>query len=140
MESNLTGLVLVADGFEEETTIACVRSLRDAGMAAALVGLTAGPVTGSRGITVQSDLSLEQVRAGATPTLIILPGGRRSTAAMLADPRVHRLAEATAANGGQIVVLRPAVEGAERFLGVPLVRQGELPVEEFIGGLLKEWM
>ena len=140
MDSTRSGLVLVADGFEEETTIACVRALRDAGMAAALVGLTNGSVTGSRGITLQSDLSLEEVGADSMPSLIILPGGRRSAAAVLADPRVHHLVEATAANGGQVAVLHPAVEAAERFLRVPLVRQGELPVEEFIGGLLKKWM
>ena len=63
MTSTSTGLVLVADSFEEETAIACVRALRDAGMAVTLVGLKAGPVTGSRGITVQADLSLEQVAA-----------------------------------------------------------------------------
>lgn len=137
MTSTSTGLVLVADSFEEETAIACVRALRDAGMAVTLVGLKAGPVTGSRGITVQADLSLEQVALADIPSLIVLPGGRRSAAAVLADPRVHRLAKATVATGGQVAVLSTAVEAAERLLQVPLIPQGELPVQEFIGGLLK---
>lgn len=134
--SSRRGLVLVADGFEEETTIASVRALRDAGMAASLVGLMAGPVTGSHGITIQPDLSLDQVIPDDIFTLVLLPGGRRSVGAVLADPRVHRLVEAATASGGKVAVLNPAVEGAEQLLRVPLVRQGKLTIQQFMAGLL----
>ena len=119
------GLVLVADGFEEEATIACLRALRDAGIDASLVGLMDGPVTGSRGITVQPDLSVEQALADNIFTLVVLPGGRRSIAAVLTDPRVHRLVRDATVTGGKVALLNPLVEEVEQLLRVPLLRQGE---------------
>lgn len=130
------GHVLVADGFEEETTIACVRALRDAGIAASLVGLMGGPVTGSRGIIVQPDLSMDQVLPDDILTLVVLPGGRRSTTVVLTDPPVHCLVEAATAGGGEVALLNPIVEGAEQLLRVPLVRQGTLTIQQFMAGLL----
>lgn len=130
------GLVLVADGFDEQTAIYCVRALRDAGIAVALVGLPAGLVTGNRGISVQPDLSLDELPLDVSSALVVIPGGRRSAAALLTDPRVHDLVEATAASSGKVAVLGTAVEGAERLLRVPWTRQGTLTVQQLIAELL----
>lgn len=130
------GLVLVADGFDEPATICCVRTFRDAGLAIALVGLPGGPVTGNRGITLHPDMSLDRALQEDTATLIVIPGGRRSAMALLTDPRVHHLMQATAASGGKVAVLGRAVEGAERLLRVPWIRQGTLTVHQLIAELL----
>lgn len=130
------GLVLVADGFNEQTAICCVRALRDAGIAVALVGLPAGLVTGNRGITLHPDLSLDELPLDVASALVVIPGGRRSATALLTDPRVHHLVEATAASGGKVAVLGTAVEGAERLLRVPWIRQGTLTVHQLIAELL----
>lgn len=130
------GLVLVADGFDEQTAICCVRAFRDAGIAVSLVGLGAGLVTGNRGISLHPDLSLDEVQPDVASTLVVIPGGRRSTASLLTDPRAHHLVEATAAGGGRIAVLGTAVEGAERLLRVPWIRQGPLTVPQLLAELL----
>jgi putative intracellular protease/amidase len=132
------GLVLVADGFDEQTAICCIRAFRDAGIAVALVGLPAGLVTGNRGISLHPDLSLDEVQPDVTSTLVVIPGGRRSAASLLTDPRVHQIVEATAAGGGKIAVLGTAVEGAERLLRVPLCLQGDLTNREFLAQLVQE--
>jgi putative intracellular protease/amidase len=132
------GLVLVADGFEEQPTISCVRVLRDAGVAAALVGITPGLVTGSRGITVQPDLSLNQMIPDGASALVVIPGGRRCAASILTDPRVHRLVENTVDSGGTVAVLRTAAEEAERLLQIATMQQGALSIQEFVDRLLHE--
>jgi putative intracellular protease/amidase len=131
------GLVLVADGFDEHVAVCCLRLLRDAGIAAALVGLPAGLVTGNRGIAVSPDLSLDEVPAGCAADLVVIPGGRRSATSLLTDPRVHHLVEATASSGGKVAVLGTAVESAQRLLHVPLALQGTMTNQEFLAVLLR---
>ena len=131
------GLLLICDGFEEAATIDCLHTLRDAGMAMTLVGLAAGLVTGSRGITVQPDLSLDQLERDSAPWLVVIGGGRRCLKMVLADPRVHRLVQATAESGGTVAVMGTPSEDAETLLRVPLLSQGRLSVQEFTGRLLK---
>lgn len=130
------GIVLIGNGFEEGTAIDCLHALRDAGTETALVGLTAGLVTGSRGIVVQPDLSLDRVMRGALPRLIVIGGGGRCLNVLLVDPRVHRLVRITARRGGQIAILTAAADEAQLVLRVPLRAKGRLPVREFVNLLL----
>jgi putative intracellular protease/amidase len=132
------GLVLVADGFDEHVAVYCLRLLRDAGIAAALVGLPAGLVTGNRGIAVSPDLSLDEVPPGSMANFVVIPGRRRSAGALLTDPRVHHLVEEAVAAGGAVAVLGTAVEEAERLLRVPCVCQGNLTVHDFVSRLLHD--
>lgn len=136
--SNLRSLVLVADGFEEQATISCVHALREQGKSAVLVGLTAGPVTGSRGIVLHPDLSLDQVAVDDPALLTVIPGGRRCAAFLLADPRVHRLLARTSAIGGRVALLQTAANDAEALLRVPSSRQGTLSVRAFVTRLLDD--
>jgi 4-methyl-5(b-hydroxyethyl)-thiazole monophosphate biosynthesis len=131
------GIVLIGDGFEEGSAIDCLHALRDAGAETALVGLTAGLVTGSRGIVVQPDLSLDRVVRESVPRLIVIGGGGRCLNVLLVDPRVHRLVRVAARRGGQIAILSSAADEAQRVLRVPLIAKGLLPVREFVARLLR---
>ena len=130
-------LILASDSFDEEATVICIHALRNAGLAVSLVGLTAGLVTGSRGITLQPDLSLDELPPGDGTGLVIFPGGTRCATALLADPQVHRLADRAVAGGGQVAVLATAVPVAERLLQVPFVQQSDLSIHHFIAQLLR---
>jgi putative intracellular protease/amidase len=130
------GLVLIAHGFDEHVAVCCLRLLRDAGIAVALVGLPVGLVTGNRGIAVSPDLSLDEVAPGGAADLVVIPGGRRSAGALLTDPRVHHLVEGAVAGGGTIAVFGTAVEEAGRLLRVPCICQGNLSVRDFVSQLL----
>lgn len=67
-------LVPLAEGFEELEAVTVVDLLRRAGIEVVTAGLTAGPVTGSHGITLQADATLDDVITQAFD-MIILPGG-----------------------------------------------------------------
>lgn len=131
------GMVLIGEGFEEGTAIDCLHALRDAGAETSLVGLTAGLVTGSRGIVVQPDLSLDRVMRDTMPRLIVIGGGGRCLNVLLVDPRVHRLVRITARHGACIAILSSAADEAQRVLRVPLIVKGRLPVREFVDRLLR---
>ena len=131
------GIILIGDGFEEGPAIDCLHALRDAGAETSLVGLTAGLVTGSRGIVVQPDLSLDRVMRDALPRLIVIGGGGRCLNVLLVDPRVHRLVRATSQSGGRIAILIAAADDARRALRVPVIVKGSLPVREFVQRLLR---
>ncbi len=83
--------------------------MRAASLAVSVVGLTAGLITGKHGLALQPDYSLnewqQQTRTEPPPTLLILPGGRRSATALSSDPRVHRLLTATQCEGGFVATL-----------------------------------
>lgn len=66
--------ILLANGFEEAEALVPADLLRRAGADVALVGVTGQTVTGAHGISVNSDLTLEQVTPG-TMELLMLPGG-----------------------------------------------------------------
>jgi len=66
--------ILLAEGFEEMEALAPADLLRRAGIDVALVGLDATAVTGGHGITVTTDLTLDQVRLVPTD-MLVLPGG-----------------------------------------------------------------
>lgn len=64
---------LLADGFEEIEALCPVDMLRRAGLEVRTVGVTGRSVTGAHGITVQSDISPDEMTEPME--LLVLPGG-----------------------------------------------------------------
>ena len=76
--------ILLGEGFEECEAIAPADLLRRAGVEVALVGLEGLEVTGSHGITVKADLTLEQVET-QNMEMLVLPGGLGGVASIQMD-------------------------------------------------------
>jgi putative intracellular protease/amidase len=133
--------VLIAPGFEEQLTIAVVEYLRDAGAEVRLIGITPGAMAGYHGITIAPDLTFNELSA-ETPSMLIFPGGRRSTARLLIDPRLHRLADNTTAHGGYVVGISDAYDALASTLSMTdqtrsqLVRLDSAPVPQYAQTLL----
>ncbi len=83
-------LIPLAEGFEEIEAITIIDVLRRAGVRVDVAALGEKHVRGSHGITVEADLSIDEVRA-ADYDLIALPGGMPGTLHLREDPRVVRL-------------------------------------------------
>lgn len=105
-------LILLAPGFEEITTVYLLTHMREAGLSVSLISLTAGLVTGHHGLAVRPDYSLEQLNTKPPSQLLIVPGGRECTSALVTDPRVHQLIDTTLNNNGYVA----ATLTAEAFL------------------------
>lgn len=86
----LRALVPLAAGFEETEAVTILDLLRRAGMRVTAAGLTAGSVTGSRGIAVVPDAALHAV-TDQTFDLIALPGGRDGADRLAASARLRTL-------------------------------------------------
>ena len=71
--------VFLANGFEESEALVPVDLLRRAGKEVRLVGVTGSTVTGSHGITVQTDLTAGEIILGNDLEMIVLPGGMPGT-------------------------------------------------------------
>ena len=68
--------VFLADGYEEIEALTPVDMLRRAGVKVTLVGVTGKIVTGSHGISVVTDVTIEEARAQSEHIdMIVLPGG-----------------------------------------------------------------
>lgn len=130
-------IIIITSGFEEESTVVCLKRFRSAGLNVKLVGLTARPVVGAHGLVVRPDCSLEQLDDNGEPRLIVIPGYEKSVEKLLADPRFHRLFEATVANDGRIGIMRTAEAafgqaGLIDLLAAPhCLRQGTMDAVSF---------
>lgn len=96
--------VLLAPGFEESDVTTVTRTLRRAGLAVALVGLTAGPIRGCYGMSLAADKTLSEAQAELARA-IVLPGGSQGARQMNADPRVHTLLCRVIEQGGFLLAL-----------------------------------
>ena len=76
--------ILLGEGFEEAEAIVPGDLLRRAGVEVAYVGLEGPTVTGSHGITVTADVTLEQVEADKME-MLVLPGGLGGVASIQMD-------------------------------------------------------
>lgn len=77
--------ILLGTGFEEIEALTPCDLLRRAGVEVALVGLNGAEITGSHGITVRGDLSLEEVKL-ENLDMLVLPGGLRGVEFILNCP------------------------------------------------------
>lgn len=130
-------IIMITSGFEEESTVICLKRLRRAGLRVKLVGLTARPVVGAHGLIVRPDCSLGELEEESDPRLMVIPGYEESAEKLLADPRFHRLYQATAANEGHVGILRAAESafgraGLPEMLSAPhCLRQGTMDTTTF---------
>lgn len=84
----MRALVPLAPGFEEMEAVIIIDVLRRAEVEVTVAGLDgAGPTTGSRGVVVHADVSLDDALPG-TYDAIVLPGGGPGTARLREDERL----------------------------------------------------
>ncbi len=67
--------VFLAEGFEEIEALAVVDILRRAEIRTHMVGVTGKLVTGSHGITVETDETIKEITNLSDATMLVLPGG-----------------------------------------------------------------
>ena len=97
-------VVPLAPGFEEIEAVAIVDVLRRAGLRTAFASLEPGPVEGSHGIVIRSDMALDDVGQGPIRA-VVLPGGMPGSARLRDDLRVRRLLVAVHAKGGVVAAV-----------------------------------
>lgn len=85
-------LVLFAEGSEELEAVTIVNILRRAGISVTLAGLGAGPLRGSRGVTLMPERTLDEVLHDDFD-MLVLPGGQPGTNNLKADQRVLKLVQ-----------------------------------------------
>lgn len=93
-------LVLMAEGFEEIELTSIVDILRRGGVTVTIAGLKDGIITGSRGMKMQPDATLDSIKE--MYDMIILPGGSPGYINLGGDRRVIDLVTRYNA-GGKIV-------------------------------------
>lgn len=91
-------LVPLAEGFEEIEAVTLVDLLRRAGIEVHLASLSGHQVTGSHGIAVTADMSLDEARDDQYD-MILLPGGMPGSDHLKNDDRVIGLLRCFAADG-----------------------------------------
>ncbi len=92
-----SALLPVADGVEEMEAVIAVDMLRRAGWRVTMAGLTAGPVTASRGVRLIPDTTLDDKLAAKDFDVLLISGGAKGVAHLRADARVIALVRAFAA-------------------------------------------
>ncbi|MHC4471821.1 MAG: DJ-1 family glyoxalase III [Planctomycetota bacterium] len=102
-------LVILAEGFEEIEAVTPIDVLRRAGAEVTAAGLGAGPVKGSRGVTLLPDAPLSEIEEEEFD-LVVLPGGP-GAAELRDDPRVTRILTRTLAADRRVgaICASPAV-------------------------------
>lgn len=83
-------LVLCSDGFEEIETVALIDVLRRAELEVVVASPSGGLVTGSRGITLQSERRLSELSARDFAA-VALPGGLKNARTLSVDPEAQRV-------------------------------------------------
>lgn len=112
--------VFLAKGFEELEALAPVDVLRRAGVAVKTVGVTGKRVSGSHGISVNCDITVNEATFDELDG-IILPGGLPGTTNLEADETVQRFID-YAAEQGKII---GAICAAPMILGHKGLLQGK---------------
>lgn len=79
--------ILLAEGFEEVEALTPVDLLRRAGIETKLVGVTGETVCGARGISVVTDIGMDEIDLSSAD-MLVLPGGMPGTTNLYADNRV----------------------------------------------------
>lgn len=90
-------LVLMAEGFEEIELTSIVDILRRGGVTVTIAGLKDGLITGSKGMKMQPDVTLDGIKE--MYDMIILPGGSPGYVNLGSDRRVIELVNRYNADG-----------------------------------------
>ena len=90
--------ILVANGFEESELIVPADILRRGGLDVRLVGVQGSEATSTRGITIKTDICLDDLIIYELDMLVI-PGGQPGVDNLWADERVKTVVRAAAAAG-----------------------------------------
>jgi 4-methyl-5(b-hydroxyethyl)-thiazole monophosphate biosynthesis len=97
-------LVPLAPGFEEIEAVTIIDILRRADVRVTVAGTVDGPVTGSRGVVIVPDTTLDRA-ADAAFDMIVLPGGGPGTENLRRDPRIAGLVRAQSDRGGYVAAI-----------------------------------
>ena len=93
--------VLFAEGFEEIEAVAIVDVLRRADVDVTTLGVSDRRVTGSHGITIETDRSLAEASSEVWD-MVILPGGMPGSTNLRDNPEVQKLLRDQASSGRRI--------------------------------------
>lgn len=109
--------VFLAKGFEELESLAPVDVLRRAGVQVKTVGVTGKRVSGSHGISVNCDITIDEAVFDELDG-IILPGGLPGTTNLEADETVNKFIDFAAENGKVIgaICAAPMILGHKGLL------------------------
>jgi putative intracellular protease/amidase len=100
-------VILLANGFVEQETVACVEKMRANNLPVLLVGVSAGLVTGQHGLKIKPDYSLEEIKSNPDlPQMILFPNGIQTH--LSTDPRIHRLVEKIINDNGIVAAMSTA--------------------------------
>lgn len=101
--------ILIAPEFDEASTIYCTSKLREEGLSVNLTGLTAGLISGYRGIQLRPDMYMSQMTESDMlhSQLLILAGGDECASVLLTDPRVYEWIQSIFERGGLVVSMSP---------------------------------
>lgn len=91
-------LVPLAPGCEELEAVTIIDLLVRAGAEVVSAGLSAGPVTASRGVVLVPDMTLDAA-LGRDFDMVVLPGGLPGADHLNGDPRIQTLIKKMAAEG-----------------------------------------
>lgn len=80
-------LIPLAEGVEEMEAVIAIDLFRRAGWHVVAAGLSAGPVTASRGVVLGTDMAWADVNTAGFDALV-LPGGAKGTENLRADTRI----------------------------------------------------
>ena len=110
-------IVLLAEGFEEIEALTPVDILRRCGLDVRTVGVTGMSVKGSHGISVDCDMTPEEVPLSEV-SMAIFPGGMPGALNLDAAPFTDRVIEAVTGNGGRLAAIcaAPLVFGRRGLL------------------------
>src|SRR5262245_60816726 len=97
-------LVPLAPGFEEIEAVSIIDVLRRAGIDVRVAGLSRGPVTGSHGITLATDGTIDDVDH-ASLSMIVLPGGQPGSSHLRKDARVLELVRELESSGRSVAAI-----------------------------------
>ncbi len=123
-------LVPLAHGFEEIEAITVIDVLRRADIEVVVAGTSDGTITGSRGIRVAPDTSIDEIDVRGFD-LIVVPGGLSGAEALRKDPRIiaalsrhHEAGGLTAAIcAGPTVLAEAGLLAGRRVTSHPSVRK-----------------
>lgn len=99
----IKALVLMAEGFEEIELISVVDILRRGGLTVTIAGLKDGLTAGSRGIKIQPDAALDNIKE--LYDILILPGGSPGYINLGKDERVIELVKKYHTEGKNVAAI-----------------------------------